>query len=369
MLEGGNTRVATIPAVATCVVVSLVAFRVMAAGSTWPVATQWDSSLAMVVVASASVALACLIGAAIGLLVVDSLAEIRSRAAWTAVATGRWSGGLVSEREQADNIYRPAIHDEAVHAVLRAHRYDLPRISVEPEIDRRHNQSQAEPMPLGCALQSPAARSVEHEIAWSPRRAVIGGGGADHGATVRSANTEEARKAWAVVHTSAPVVRATRSQRQFHHGARLVERLRRTVNARTGEDWRGAGSSLRVAGIPVRLVSDIVVLGQDQNGSDDSKPPPDTRFKGAPPIRAGPPTTIARSTLRSRTRHQPNESDGFDLTALAEARRQVIALAATLARQAAREDDAAEQREGRSRSAPDMPTQQSPSRGDQDDMS
>ena len=59
----------------------------------------------------------------------------------------------------------------------------------------------------------------------------------------------------------------------------------------------------------------------------------------------------------------------FDLTALAEARRQVVALAEALARQAAREDDAAEQREGRSRSAPDMPAEQSPRRDDKDDTS
>ena len=98
MLEEGNTRLATIPAVATCVVVPLVGLSVIAAGSAWPVATQWDTLLAMVVVAGASVALVGLIGAAIGLLVMDWLAEIRSRAAWAAVAAGRSSGGLVTER-------------------------------------------------------------------------------------------------------------------------------------------------------------------------------------------------------------------------------------------------------------------------------
>ena len=366
MLEEGNTRLATIPALATGVVVPLVALSVMAAGSAWPVATQWDSLLAMVVVASASVALVGLIGAAIGLLVMDWLAEVRSRAAWAAVAAGRSTGGLVTEHHQADHIYGPAVHDETVQAVLRANRYAVPRPSVEVATERRHDQ--AEPMPLDCALQSPAAGPDGHPTtARHPRRPEIGDGGVDHGAAVRCPNVEGARKAWTVVHSSAPVLRTTWSQREFHHGARVVERLRRTANARTGDAWRGAGSSLRVAGIPIKIVSDIVVLGQDQNGSDGGKTSPDAPFNGGPPIRAGPSTGIVPS-LRSRTRHHPNES-AFDLTDLAEARRQVVALAEALARQAAREDDAAEQRERRSPSAPDMPAEQSPRSDDKDDTS
>ena len=363
MLEEGSTRLATIPAVATCVVVPLVALSVMAAGLAWPVATQWDSLLAMFVVAAASVALVGLICAAFCLLVMDWLAEIRGRTAWAAVGAGRSIGGLVTEHQQADQIYRPAVHDEAVQAVLRANRYAVPRFSVEAETDRRHDQ--AEPMPLDCAPRSPAAGPGGHPIVVGHPRWP----GVDHGAAVRSPNAEGAHKRWTVVDLLAPVLRTTWSQREFHHGARVVERLRRTVNARTGDTWRGAGSSVRVAGIPIKIVSDIVVLGQDQNGSDDSKPSPDTRFNGAPPIRAGPSKSIARSTLRGRTRHDPNESGGFDLTALAEARRQVVALAEALARQAAREDDAAEQREGRSRSATDMPAEQSPSHDAKDDTS
>lgn len=176
---------------------------------------------------------------------------------------------------------------------------------------------------------------------------------------------EGARKVWTVVDSSAPVLRTTWSQRQFQHGARVVERLRCTVNARTGDAWWGSGSP-RVAGVPIRIVSDIVVLGQDQNGSDDGKTLPGTQFNGASPIRAGPTTGIARSTVRSRTQHHPDASGGFDLTVLAEARRQVIALAEALARQAAREDDAAEQRKRHSDSAPDTPAEQSPSRDAKD---
>ena len=134
MLEDGNTRVATTPLPwRPASIVPLVALSVTAAGSAWPVATQWNSLLAMIVVASASVAVLGLICAAFCLLVMDWLAETRSRAAWAAVAAGRSIGGFVTEHQQADQIYRPAVHDEAVQAVLLANRYAVPRFSVEAE--------------------------------------------------------------------------------------------------------------------------------------------------------------------------------------------------------------------------------------------
>jgi hypothetical protein len=142
----------------------------------------------------------------------------------------------------------------------------------------------------------------------------------------------------------------------------LATRALRIVN---GGAWNDAGSSLRVIGVPVKIISDIVVVGQGKNGRTDTEPPPGAPLGGGP-IRAGPVTSIAGSTAASPTRHHRHQTDP---TALAAARRQVIALAEALARAAAREDDAAEQREERSRSPPDSPAEQSPSRGAKDDTS
>jgi hypothetical protein len=102
--------------------------------------------------------------------------------------------------------------------------------------------------------------------------------------------------------------------------------------------WRGADRTVQVPGIPIRIVSDIVVVGHGENGL-----PPDD-----PPHQLG------------------NGSITEPFAPAAHARRQILALAEALARQAAREDDAAEAAEERSRS-PGAQAEQSPSRRDKDD--
>jgi hypothetical protein len=59
----------------------------------------------------------------------------------------------------------------------------------------------------------------------------------------------------------------------------------------------------------------------------------------------------------------------LDPAAVAGARRQIVALAEALARQAAREDDAAENAKERSRSPQDTPAEELPSGDAKDDMS
>ena len=338
------------------VFVPVAALCVAVVGSAWPNEIPSGSSAATATVAGVTVAFAGLLAAAIGLVVMDWLADVRSRAAWTAVSVGALGVSLVVEREQADHVYAPAAPNEAVQAVLRAHRYAVPRLAVEPvdETEHQRDQNRAEPAQLCCAPQTQAAGPVGHPVAWHPGGAEIIGGGAEHGQNGRSADAERTRRAWTVVHSLVPVVSTTRRKREFHYGSRVVKQLRRIDNARAGEAWQGSGSSLWVAGIPIEIVSDIVVLGQHQNGSDGGKPSPDAQFNGGPSIRAGPSTSIAGSKTRSRTRYHPNQIGSFDPTALVEAQRQVLAQPETLARQAANEDDAAEQLEERSRSPPDI---------------
>ncbi len=107
---------------------------------------------------------------------------------------------------------------------------------------------------------------------------------------------------------------------------------------------RGGGplpsaSTVQVQGIPIRIVSDIVIVGQGENA------PPN----GDPPHQLG------------------NGSITEPFAAAAQARRQIVALAEALARQAAREDDAADAAEERSRSPPGAQAEQSPSRRGKDD--
>jgi hypothetical protein len=71
----------------------------------------------------------------------------------------------------------------------------------------------------------------------------------------------------------------------------------------------------------------------------------------------------------ARSRRHRDLAKGHDPATAAEARRLVVALAEALARQAAREDDAAENPKERSRSPQDTPAEELPSGDAKDDMS
>jgi hypothetical protein len=334
----------------------------MAAGSVPHVDTAWAAAAALVV---ATLALGALLAAAVRLAAMDWLAEIRTRAAWTA-AIAPLHTTLTSEHALGDQRYAPAGHDEAVNAILRAHRHTVPRHAVEPmaepESSDRTNQTGSS-RPIG-AQEFPANVSDGHSTA--PRLGrldiIVGEPSDGFERSGTRAGAEQAREAWTVVHSSAPLASGGWRKRQARGRFRLATRVLRIVN---GGAWNVAGSSLRAIGVSVRFTSDIVVLGQGKNGRTETQPLPGVPLNGGP-IRAGPATSIAGSTAASPTRHHRHQADP---TALAEARRQVIALAEALAREAAREDDAAEQREERSRSSPDTPAEHSPTRRAKDGTS
>ena len=96
-------------------------------------------------------------------------------------------------------------------------------------------------------------------------------------------------------------------------------------------------------GLPIRIVSNIFVRAQADNGPLDEEGLPRPKLDSSR-IRAGPYTAGSTCPAGNRARHQTcKELDSIGCT---EAKRQVIALAEALARQAAREDDAAERLAG-----------------------
>jgi hypothetical protein len=337
----------------------------MAAGSIPHVETAWGSWTVAVAFVGAALALGTLLAAAVRLVVMDWLAEIRARAAWTA-AIAPLGTMLTNEHALGDQLYEPAGHDEAIRAILRAHRHTVPRHAVEPmaEPESSDGTNQIGSSRSIGARECAAAVPDGHSTAPRPDRSDMSVG-ESHDQFERSgtrASAERGREAWTVGRASAPLGSASWRKRQPSGGFRLATRVLRIVN---GGARNGADSSLRVIGVPVKVVSDIVVLGQGKNGRSNTEPLPGAPLSGGP-IRAGPVTSIAGSTAASPTRHHRQQTDP---TAFAEARQQVIALAEALARAAAREDDAAEQREERSRSPPDSSAEQSPSGGAKDDTS
>jgi hypothetical protein len=337
----------------------------MAAGSIPHVETAWSSWTAAVAFVGAALALGTLLAAAVRLVVMDWLAEIRTRAAWPA-AIAPLGTTLTSEHDLGGQRYAPAGHDEAVRAILRAHRHMVPCQTVEPMAEFESSDGMNEigsSRPVG-AQKVPAAVPDGHSTSPRPDRTDMSVGESRDGLerSGTRASAERGREAWTVVHASAPLGGASWCKRQARGGFRLATRVLRIVNGGARND---AGASLRAIGVPVKVVSGIVVLGQGKNGRSNTEPLPGTPLSGAP-IRAGPVTSIAGSTAPSTTRHHRHQTD---LTALSEARRQVIALAEALARAVAQEDDAAEQREEHSRSPPDSAAEQSPSGGAKDNTS
>jgi hypothetical protein len=142
-------------------------------------------------------------------------------------------------------------------------------------------------------------------------------------------------------------------------GAVLTTQVRLAANAA----W--PGSALRVLGVPVKIVSDIVVTAQGKKeppcGEASPPPPLDGRTPGRVTAR------VAGHAAPTRSRLRRDLAKSLDQAAAAEARRQIVALAEALARQAAREDDAAEDARDRSRSRQDMPAEELPSQPAKDD--
>jgi hypothetical protein len=146
-------------------------------------------------------------------------------------------------------------------------------------------------------------------------------------------------------------------RRQF--SPRLATQVRLVANA----GW--SGSALRVLGVPVKIISDIVITDQGEKEPPRGKTSPDPLLNGRTPS----PFTqrVGGHAAPARTGRHRDLTKSLDPAAAAEARRQIVALAEALARQAAREDDAAENARERSRSPQGMPAEELPSPSAKDD--
>jgi hypothetical protein len=185
-------------------------------------------------------------------------------------------------------------------------------------------------------------------------------GGADAASAHRdAAERDEIRKVGQSLHSAAPAPAATKVLRQV--GPRLATPVPRVANAA----WPGSYRAVRVLGVPVEIVSDIVV-GQGDKGPSDGGNSPRTRLNGGT-AQEGTAGIVGSATPVRSGRHR-DFANSHDPTTAAEARRKIVALAEALARQAAREDDAAENTEQRSRSPQDVPAEELPSGDAQDDM-
>jgi hypothetical protein len=157
------------------------------------------------------------------------------------------------------------------------------------------------------------------------------------------------------LHSVAPATATVR--RQF--SPRIATQIRLVANA----GW--SGSALRVLGVPVKIVSDIAITAQGKKEPPCGETSPHPLVNGRTSGRFA--ARIAGHAPPARSRLHRDLAESLDPAAAGEARRQIVALAETLARQAAREDDAAEHGEEGERSPPEATAEQSPSRSAKDD--
>lgn len=125
------------------------------------------------------------------------------------------------------------------------------------------------------------------------------------------------------------------------------------MNARPWEAWSDSNQRPTLPGLPTKFVSNIIVLG-NQQPSDGGRPPSAEPSDGT-------------FTAGSNGGHHPRGGiNSLQPEVSFEAKRQLIALAEALARQAAREDETAERLAERSRSPPDVPAENSPGRDEKE---
>jgi hypothetical protein len=271
--------------------------------------------------------LAFLLAAMVRLTILDWLTERQSRRAWSAIGTRAEEVATAPVVEEPEHPCAAALPDPAVSAILRAHRHAVPLSPTETVPD-----------------------AGTHAGGLDDAVAELSNGAGDHG--------EIRREAWKVFHSVAPTtaVIGCKLRRQF--SPRLARQVRLVANA----GW--SGSALRVLGVPVRIISDIVITGQGEK-EPRGKTSPDPPLNGRTP---GPFTQrVAGHAAPARTGRHRDLARSLDPAGVAEARRQIVALAEALARQAAREDDAAENAREGSRSPQDMPAEELPSPVAKDD--
>jgi uncharacterized membrane protein len=302
----------------------------------------------------AVIAVATMLVAAIGLVASDWLAELKSRKAYAAIE----GDDLVTSPvvQASDQLYPPAVRNEALWAVLLANRQSARSHAPTSAADMRSTDVQvATWTPLHRNALRTTSASVVGAIPEDERTSTVGGSAvavATSGRAVAAAkhNAQEALRVRAAIGLTA--IRSTPWRRNGMGVNRSVDRTRLVAN--DGPCLGSRDSDLRSAPhtVPIRIISDIIILGQGKRRPPGGEPPPSTPGGNVPGTSISMRTGVATSTAPDR-HHLPAAIKSLQPEVSFEAQRQLMALAEALARQAAREDDAAERLTERSRASHD----------------
>jgi hypothetical protein len=319
------------------------------------ISAEWASEVALT---AAVMAVATMLVAAIGLAAADWLSEIKSRRDWAAIgiaADDLVTPPLVQASDQRDHFYPPVVNNEALWAVLRANRH-----AARSSVDVRSTDVEAGTwMPVRKTPLPATAAPVVGTISKDERTGTAGGSVVDVVALRRVATgakhgAQEALRVRASVGLTAVPSRPWQLNGMGVNGL-AARRTRLAANDRPWAGWPGPDQRSAPHAVPIKIVSDITILGQGKRPPSGGEPPPCAPPGGS--VRStsvSARTSIVASTASDRRPHPRAAIKSLDPSASAEMHRQLIALAEALARQAAREDDAAEHLLVRSRSPPDV---------------
>jgi hypothetical protein len=321
--------------------------RVAAPSAGWAV----EAGLAVAVITVAT-----MLVAAVGLVAGDWWAEIKSRKAY---AAGVAVDDLVTPPivQASNQLYPPAVDNEALWAVLRANRHAARSIALKSVSDMRSTDVGVGTwMPVHKNALRTTSASVVGAIPVHERTKTVSGSVvavATSGRVVAAAkhDAQEALRVRAAIGLTA--IRSSPWRRNGMGVNRSVERTRLVAN---DGPWLGSlGSDQRLAlhTLPIRINSDIIILGQGKRRPPGGEPPPSTPADNVAGTGASMRTGVVASTAPDRRHHLRGAIKSLQPEVSFEAQRQLMALAEALARQAAREDDAAERLTERSRSPPD----------------
>jgi hypothetical protein len=315
----------------------------------------WAVDAALMV---ALIAVATMLVAAVGLVAADWWAEIKSRNAYAAIGVA--SDDLITPPvvQASNQLYPPAVDNEALWTALRANRHAARSNALKPVANMWSGDVQvATWAPARKNALPTTSASVVVSIPENERTSAVGGSVAAVATSGRVAaaakqDAQEALRVRAAIGLTA--IRSTPWRRNGMGVNGSVDRTQLVANDGPWLGSRGSDQRLALHTVPNRIISDIIILGQGKRRPPGGEPPPCTPRGNVPGTSVSMRTGVATSTASDRPRHLRAAIKSLQPAVSFEAQRQLMALAEALARQAAREDDAAERLTERSRSPPDI---------------
>lgn len=315
----------------------------------------WAVDAALMV---ALIAVATMLVAAVGLVAANWWAEIKSRNAYAAIGVA--SNDLITPPvvQASNQLYPPTVDNEALWAVLRANRHALRSIALKTVSDMWSADVKVDTWTQARKNALPTtSASVVGAIPEGERTNTVGGSAVAVAASGRAATAAKHDAQEALRVRASIGLTAIRSRPGRCNGLGGVNwSVARTQRVANDGPWLGSRDSdqrLALQTVPIKIMSDIIVFGQGKRRPPGGEPPPCTPGGNVAgtgvSMRAG----VVASTAPDQRRHLRAAIKSLQPEVSFEAQRQLMALAEALARQAAREDDAAERLTERSRASPD----------------